>query len=374
MISQTTCDRVLGPGPREKCPKGTGRWPRAEEEEEGHISRAQRREKSVSAGTKEEDGDVKERRCHERERRSPPGTGRDGERWRQVEAAFPGDTELRDRGGELQLGRGETRQPRREELAGEDGGRENAGACHVLGITWPEQLTVQAGAAGCALIRGDPGPYSAARERRDDSSSSCEETRAGLLSAAPARVERNAERAGGGGACAGCWSMWPGEELIETRSGRADLEARGRSRRVQHREKSVSAGTKEEDGETKEGRGPNARGDRRQEPEETEKDGGKQKPHFQETRNFGIEAESYRSVTHREKSVSAGTKEEDGETKEGRGPNARGDRRQEPEETEKDGGKQKPHFQETRNFGIEAESYRSVTVRRDNPEEKNYQD
>ncbi|KAJ1198665.1 hypothetical protein NDU88_002504 [Pleurodeles waltl] len=35
-------------------------WPRAEEEEVGHISRVQCQEKSVSVGTKEEDRDAKE--------------------------------------------------------------------------------------------------------------------------------------------------------------------------------------------------------------------------------------------------------------------------------------------------------------------------
>ncbi|KAJ1106886.1 hypothetical protein NDU88_004284 [Pleurodeles waltl] len=42
--------------------------------------------------------------------------------------------------------------------------------------------------AWCARLRGAPGPSSAAGERRGDRSSSCRETRAGLLAAAPARV------------------------------------------------------------------------------------------------------------------------------------------------------------------------------------------
>ncbi|KAJ1198945.1 hypothetical protein NDU88_002783 [Pleurodeles waltl] len=75
----------------------------------------------VSACTKEEDGDAKEGRGHKRERRSPLGTGGDGERWRQAEAALPGDEELQDR--VVQPGRGEARQTQREEVAGEDGGR-----------------------------------------------------------------------------------------------------------------------------------------------------------------------------------------------------------------------------------------------------------
>ncbi|KAJ1152379.1 hypothetical protein NDU88_005154 [Pleurodeles waltl] len=140
IIRNVVCDRAPGPGPHKKCPGGTGRWPRAEEEEAVHISRAQYREKLVIGGTKEEDGDAKEKRGHERERRSPPATGGDGERQRPAEAALPGDAELWDRGRELQLGRGETRQPQREELTGEEGGRENAGAGHVPGRTWPEQV------------------------------------------------------------------------------------------------------------------------------------------------------------------------------------------------------------------------------------------
>ncbi|KAJ1187419.1 hypothetical protein NDU88_004195 [Pleurodeles waltl] len=81
-----------------------------------------------------------------------------------------------------------------------------------------------------ALLRGAPGPFSAARERRGDRSSSCRETRAGLLAAAPACAEcgangrtwRPATAAGG---------VWPGGELSGVQSGRADVEVRGRSRR-----------------------------------------------------------------------------------------------------------------------------------------------
>ncbi|KAJ1181162.1 hypothetical protein NDU88_006372 [Pleurodeles waltl] len=51
--------------------------------------------------------------------------------------------------------------------------------------------------------------------------------------------------------------------------------------------------------------------------------------------------------------------------------NTRGDRCQEPEETKKDRGQPKQYSQETRSFGIEAESCSSVAVRHDNPEEKN---
>ncbi|KAJ1201718.1 hypothetical protein NDU88_005524 [Pleurodeles waltl] len=68
---------------------------------------------------------------------------RNRRRWRKTEASrsdIPGDAEPRDRNGEFQLSRGETRQPRREELAGEEGGRESAGTGHVLGRKWPEQV------------------------------------------------------------------------------------------------------------------------------------------------------------------------------------------------------------------------------------------
>ncbi|KAJ1183766.1 hypothetical protein NDU88_000580 [Pleurodeles waltl] len=188
------CDKAPGPGSREKCPSGTGRWPRAEEEEVGHISRAECWEKTVSTGTKEKDGDAKEGRGHECKRRSPLGSGGDGERRRQEEAALPEDAELRDR--ELQPGRGETRQTRREDLVGEDGGRENAGAGHVLGRTWPEQC--------------DKAPGPGSREK-----------------------------------CPSGTGRWP----------RAEEEEVGHISRAECWEKTVSTGTKEKDGDAKEGRG-----------------------------------------------------------------------------------------------------------------------
>ncbi|KAJ1200006.1 hypothetical protein NDU88_003836 [Pleurodeles waltl] len=92
---------------------------------------AQCRETTFSAGTKEEDGDVRGEGCHKGERSSLLENAEDGERRRQEGAALPGDTEFRHR--EIPPGCSETRQTQREDRAGEDGGRENAGAGHVLG-------------------------------------------------------------------------------------------------------------------------------------------------------------------------------------------------------------------------------------------------
>ncbi|KAJ1161553.1 hypothetical protein NDU88_002037 [Pleurodeles waltl] len=55
---------------------------------------------------------------------------------RQSEAASPRDMEPLAQKEELHRGRDETRQYR----AGEDGGRGSAGAGHILGRTWPEQV------------------------------------------------------------------------------------------------------------------------------------------------------------------------------------------------------------------------------------------
>ncbi|KAJ1106736.1 hypothetical protein NDU88_004136 [Pleurodeles waltl] len=67
-----------------------------------------------------------------------------------------------------------------------------------------------------ALLRGAPGLLPAARERRGDRSSSCEETRAG------GRTWRPATASG---------DVWLGAELRGAQSGRADAEVRCRSRR-----------------------------------------------------------------------------------------------------------------------------------------------
>ncbi|KAJ1156427.1 hypothetical protein NDU88_009146 [Pleurodeles waltl] len=54
---------------------------------------------------------------------------------RQAEAASPRDAEPLAQIGGFHRARDETQQCR----AGEEGGRENAGAVHVLGRTWPKQ-------------------------------------------------------------------------------------------------------------------------------------------------------------------------------------------------------------------------------------------
>ncbi|KAJ1126143.1 hypothetical protein NDU88_004552 [Pleurodeles waltl] len=86
----------------------------------------------------EEDVDVRERGGHEGERRSPLETRGAGERRKQEKTALPGGAELRHR--ELPPGSGETQQNQSKDRAGEDGGRENAGAGHILGRMWTEQV------------------------------------------------------------------------------------------------------------------------------------------------------------------------------------------------------------------------------------------
>ncbi|KAJ1193816.1 hypothetical protein NDU88_003112 [Pleurodeles waltl] len=132
--AQNATTQTPGPGLGEKCPGGTTRLPEAEEEEVGHFSNVPCQEKEVSVRTKEEDGNAKEGVGSNWERKSQQGNQR------QAEAAFPGDVETLAQKGELHLGHGDTRQPRRETLTGEDGGRGSAGAGHVLGRMWPEQV------------------------------------------------------------------------------------------------------------------------------------------------------------------------------------------------------------------------------------------
>ncbi|KAJ1184487.1 hypothetical protein NDU88_001293 [Pleurodeles waltl] len=148
--------------PRGKSPGGTSRLAESEEEEAGLFQNAQlpkdteRVNDSVKKGkerrnrvpVEREGGETeppgdREARQHRGELR--PGDGeplqQGGELWpgrgeplQQGGELWPGDGEPLEHGVELRQGDGVT------ENAGDGGGRGCAGAGHVLGITWPNQV------------------------------------------------------------------------------------------------------------------------------------------------------------------------------------------------------------------------------------------
>ncbi|KAJ1181964.1 hypothetical protein NDU88_007163 [Pleurodeles waltl] len=85
----------------------------------------------------EEDANARQAESSERKTKSQPGDG--GPR-RQAEETSPGDMEPLAQRGELHLSHSEMRQPRRDSLPGNEGGRGRAIAGHVLGRTWPENV------------------------------------------------------------------------------------------------------------------------------------------------------------------------------------------------------------------------------------------
>ncbi|KAJ1130054.1 hypothetical protein NDU88_008410 [Pleurodeles waltl] len=116
-----------GPGPEEEYP-GVLRDGRQLKNRRRGIFQASHAAKQRAST--EEFGNEKEGGGRDRGRNSQQG------QQRQAEVASPGDAEVLARKEELYRERNETRQCRTED----DRGRGSAGACHVLGRTWPEQV------------------------------------------------------------------------------------------------------------------------------------------------------------------------------------------------------------------------------------------
>ncbi|KAJ1084075.1 hypothetical protein NDU88_004229 [Pleurodeles waltl] len=125
-VREGVCDRAPGPWPGEEYPGGTTRWTAAEEEEVGCFSSVPCCE-TENVSTTEEFGNEKEGGGRDRGRNSQQGNR--GKRKRH-----PKETRSCWLKKESYI---EVAQWQ----AGEDRRRGSAGACHVLGRTWPEQVS-----------------------------------------------------------------------------------------------------------------------------------------------------------------------------------------------------------------------------------------